>query len=155
MQFDPGAKTALALDVDRIAEVRISAKAVVTASDLDRSVGAQRLSVVDDVVRGMLRNDGVAEVTVPHVFVTLRDDDGQVGWVADGFVSEAVRPQRSMPFELELPDPSDIDVVDVPTRLFANSLRVGIDATSPPLLTDVAGWAGADVKVVGFTRSTS
>ncbi len=152
LDFQPDARTPLALDPDRIAEVRVSAKALVTSLDLDRSLAAQRIRVDGEGLIGEIRNDGLDEVTVPHVFLTLRDDRGEVGWVDDVFVSDAVRPQRSTPFAMAPPSPSDIRQIDVPIRLYANGQTVAPVTESRPLLTDVAGWATADLMLVGFTR---
>ena len=155
VDFEPGARSPLALDTDLIAEVRISAKAVVTGDDLERTVAAQDVVFDGRAMTGELRNDGVDEVTVPHVFVTLRDVDGRVGWVSDVFLSEAVRPQRSQRFEIVVPAIADIDVIDVPVHYYANSLVVDTATGLNPLFADVGGWAGVDVMVVGFTRPAS
>ncbi len=156
VEFEPGAKTPLALDSERIAEVRIIAKAVVTDKDLARTVTAQHIRVEDDpaVIVGDLRNDGTDEVTVPHVFVTLRDENGDVGWIEDVFVSEAIRPQRSQPFRVSVPPPEQFEVVDVPIRLFANNLAVGRELDPGVLLENVGGWPTADIVVVAFTRAS-
>jgi hypothetical protein len=150
--FQPDARTPLALDPNRIAEVRVSAKALVTALDLDRSLAAQHVAVDGDRLIGEIRNDGLDEVTVPHVFLTLRDDRGEVGWVDDEFVSNAVRPQRSTPFAIAPPAPDQIEQIDVPIKLYANGQAVASVIEPAPLLTDVAGWTSADLTLVGFTR---
>jgi hypothetical protein len=152
LDFQPDARTPLALDPDRIAEVRVSAKALVTSLDLDRSLAAQQITVDGEGLIGEIRNDGLDEVTVPHVFLTLRDDRGEVGWIDDVFVSNAVRPQRSTPFAMVPPSPRDIRQIDVPIRLYANGQTVAPVTGARPLLTDVAGWATADLVLVGFTR---
>ena len=107
------------------------------------------------MLSGQLRNDGVAEATVPHVFVTLRDDDGIVRWVADHYVSEAVRPQRSGPFEMSLPTPDDIETIDVPITTYANSLQVGRVLDDRALFRSGTDWPSLDVMVIDFTRSAS
>lgn len=156
VEFTPGARTPLTLDPLRIAEVRVSAKAVVTSLDLDRSLAAQRLEVVDGgrTLRGELRNDGLDEVTVPHVFLTMRDTDGEVGWVDDVYASDAIRPQRSGTFVITPPPPSEIERIDVPVRLFANNQSVVRALARPAVVTAIAGWPGADLVLVGFTRSS-
>lgn len=155
VEFEAGATTALALEVERIAEVIVSAKAVVTDTDLGRQLTAHDLTIVDDVLAGQLRNDGATEATVPHVFVTLRDDDGIVRWVADHYVSEAVRPQRSGPFEMPLPTPDDIETIEVPITTYANSLRVGRVFDDRALFRTGTDWPSLDVMVIDFTRSAS
>ncbi len=156
LSFEAGARTPLALDTDRIAEVRVTAKAVVTSLDLDRSLAAQNLMVGADAptVQGELRNDGLDEITIPHVFLTLRDASGEVAWVDDSFLSEAIRPQRSVPFTLRPPSPEDVEPIDVPIRLFSNSPTVNRSVDRTPLLGSFAGWASADLVLVGFTRSS-
>ena len=131
---------------------RVSAKALVTVLDLDRSLAAQHVSVDGDRLTGEIRNDGLDEVTVPHVFLTLRDDRGEVGWVDDEFISHAVRPQRSTPFTIAPPAPDQIEQIDVPIKLYANGQAVASVIELPPLLTNVAGWTSADLTLVGFTR---
>lgn len=155
VEFEPGATTALALDADRIAEVIVSAKAVVTDTDLGRRMTAQDLTIVGDVLTGQLRNDGVAEATIPHVFVTMRDDAGVVQWVADHFVSEAVRPQRSGSFEMVLPTPADLEIIEVPITTYANSLRSDRVLENRALFRGDNEWTSLDVMVIDFTRSTS
>jgi hypothetical protein len=152
--FEPGGRTPLVLDPGRIAEVRVAAKAVVTALDLDRSLTAQHVVVEpgQDTLTGEIRNDGLAEVTVPHVFLTLRDERGEVGWVHDVFVSDAVRSQRSVPFSMTPPAPDDLQQIEVPIRLFANGQEVASVAEPQSPLTGVAGWPKADLLLVGFAQ---
>jgi hypothetical protein len=151
--FEPGARTPLVLDPDRIAEVRVAAKAVVTSLDLDRSVTAQHITADDGgTLSGELRNDGLDEVTVPHVFLVLRDEAGEVGWVDDVFVSEAIRPQRSTPFSIVPTPRSDVRRVDVPVRLFANGQDADLVGATASPLPAIGGWSRADLVVVGFVR---
>lgn len=155
--FTPGARTPLPIDPADIAEVQVVAKALVTSHDLDRSLVAQQVDVVDAAFQLNIRNDGVAEVTVPHVFVTLRTGDGAVGWVDDVFGPEAVRPQRSVALTVPLTSADNVELLDVPVKVFANSLEASQLATEPAqfsaMTLDLAGWATADVTFRGFTRS--
>jgi hypothetical protein len=154
-EFAPGARTPLALDGDHVASVRLAARAVVTGLDLDRTVTTEslRADTAGRVLTGELRNDGVDEVTVPHVFVTLRDGDGEVAWVAEVFPPEGLRPQRSSPFSIAIPAPGEIRSIEVPFQLLANHQSEAAVGDRPALIEDLLGWPAADVMVVGFTRS--
>jgi hypothetical protein len=152
--FDPSARTPLAVETERIATVEIDAKALVTTLDLDRSLGAVGVRQDDEAITGVVRNDGLDEVTVPQVMVTLRRPDGTVGWVDVVYLSDAVRPQRSQPFELRPATIDTVERIDVPIEVFANGQDSTLAASPPVLLGPIAGWAGADLSLFGFTRPT-
>lgn len=150
--FDPEQRTPLPIDPADIASMRVSAKAIVTGRGLDRSLQLQHIDTSAATIAGELRNDGTEEITVPHVFVILRHDDGSIGYVADMFGDQAVRPQRTQPFVIEVPTTGEVDHLDVPTELFANGIAAPRDHEADALLLDVGGWAYADLFVNGFTR---
>lgn len=84
-----------------IGSYRADAKALVTARDLDRTIGTQQSQIEPDErggwrLRTQLINNGVREATIPHMLVTFYDQRGAVAWVDDFFVSEALRPQRTL-----------------------------------------------------------
>ena len=135
----------------------MTAKAVVTSLDLDRSLAAQNLMVGADAptVQGELRNDGLDEITIPHVFLTLRDASGEVAVLMTRSCPKRSVPNRSVPFTLRPPSPEDVEPIDrAPVRLFSNSPTVNRSVDRTPLLGSFAGWASADLVLVGFTRSS-
>ncbi len=158
--FSPGAST-LALDPARVSEVWLSAKAVVTGDDLGRTLqaldvtGHDRDADTGPALSGTLRNDDIVDTTIPHVFVTLRDGNGEVGWVADAFLDESIRPQRSTGFSVVLPRSEDVEWIDVPVRLFANGQSTAdLEPVHVPLLDGVGGWSAADLLAVAFERAS-
>ncbi len=152
LEFSPAARTPLPIKVEDIAEVWINAKALVTTNDLDRPLVAQDIQTLDDKgLRLLLRNDGVDEATVPHLLVTLRTSDGKVGWVDSVFTPQSVRAQRGSTVDVPITALSEVEQIDIPTRLFANSVSVS-RASASPLIGAVNGWDSADLTVLGFTR---
>lgn len=150
--FDPEARTPLAFEADRIASVEIDAKALVTTLDLDRSLIAAGVRQDEGTIAGLVRNDGLDEVTVPQMMVTLRRADGTVGWVDVVFLPDAVRPLRSQPFEVHPTRVDEVEVIEVPIEVFSNGQDSQFAVAAPPLLGPVAGWASADLSLFGFTR---
>ena len=43
-------------------------------------------------------------VNIPHVLATYYNNNGQVIWVADGYVDKALLPQTPLPFAVDVPD---------------------------------------------------
>jgi hypothetical protein len=153
--FDPTARTSIEIDPALIAKVQLYGKAVVTAANLDRSLVAQAVRVDEDnaAIEGWLRADGVNEVTVPSVLVTLRDELGEVGWVDRAFQRVAVRPQRSEPFTVRITPANQVERIDVPMEIFTNGIAVPAVAPIEPLIGPVSGWAAAELTLVGFLRA--
>jgi hypothetical protein len=96
-----------ALPADKqLGRYAIFAKALVTQRDLNRDVGVQALLVKQTDaglnVQGVLINAGLKEAVVPHLLVTLYDEQGRVLWVDDFFMRESIRPQRTLDFSVDL-----------------------------------------------------
>jgi hypothetical protein len=152
VDFKPNARTPLAIRAEDVAEVWLSAKGLVTTLDLDRSLIAQSISVRNDaIVQFAIRNDGLAETTIPHLFVTLRNAQGDVGWVDDLFVPDAIRPQRTAATAMAVTRFSDVLRLNVSVRVFASTTEAP-QLRRPALIGAVAGWSSADLMLVGFTR---
>ena len=153
--FDPTARSSIEIDPSTVAKVQLYAKAVVTSANLDRSLAAQAVQVDEKsaTINGWLRADGVNEVTVPAVLVTLRDALGEVGWVDGAFQRVAIRPQRSEPFTVQVTPAELVERVKVPMEIYTNG--VAVPSTSPlePLLGPIAGWTSAELTLTGFLRA--
>ncbi len=128
--FDPLAYAEPVLEAE-VAEVEVSARAVITGGQLERVLDITQASVgswVEDGSNGIdfdlrLRNTGTTSATIARVSVTYLDADGDVVWVDHHWVPDSVRPQRTTQviWSSELPD---LTVVDVETRTFDNA-KVG------------------------------
>ncbi len=154
VEFAPNARVRLPVVPENIASVEVAVKAVVTAAGLSRTLAVENVAVVNGKTLDFrLRNDGLEEATVPHVLLTLRASDGSVGWVANAFLPEGVRPQRTIGHRMEITDLSAVTPVDVPMQIFANVLPDPAAVPGKPFLGPAAGWSGVDISVVGFVRT--
>jgi hypothetical protein len=106
----------------KLGDYSVFAKSVITPHDLYRDVGTQHLTVepVDGnlVLRGQLINNGTLEATIPHILVTLYDDNGQVVWVDHHYLREGVRPQRTVDFNLSLTPIESLQLLNNPGYLY-------------------------------------
>ncbi len=161
-EFAPEATTALVIDDERVAGFAVYTKAVVTARELNRPFEVQDARIVDDpegsFLVGTLRNDGTSEVTVPHVLLTYRDEDGRLLWVDHAYLPDAVRPQRSIEIRVPLATMAGIEPVDLPGVVYDNGLTDLADALPTPsvfLTVTDPEIMGVDVMVTGFSRAAS
>ena len=58
----------------------------------------------DASLTGNLINQSGQIVNVAHVLGTFYDKSGQVVWVADQYVDQALSPQTPVPFEIHIPE---------------------------------------------------
>jgi hypothetical protein len=149
----PDAKVRAIVPSD-IGEVQVAVSTVSAHTDLDRPVmidGASRSG--RNTVSLIYRNDGLEEVTVPHVLFTLRRVDGSVGWVQSEFLSRAIRPQRTQTESHSIVDAYTVTNIDVPVVIFSNGRSGPTRSNAPAFLPAVSGWSGVDVSTFGFTKS--
>jgi hypothetical protein len=157
--FDPTAATPLEIDDDEVAGFAVYTKAVVTGRDLDRHLVIQdaRVESLDSGfwLMGRVRNDSTVEVTVPHLMLALRADDGGLVWVDHVYLEDAVRPQRSIGFRVRLPDVSAIVPTGLTGTTYDNGIRTEPSTSRGPGLVPVdgdPGFASVDLNVTGFVR---
>jgi hypothetical protein len=146
----------------RLGQVNLFAKAVVAQLDLNRDVGLQNLAVVEAEpvsdepppnqslrLRGQLINNGTIEAIIPHVLVTLYDENGQVLWVDHHYVRESIRPQDSLDFELPLTPHPNLRPLPNVTQLNANGQNrpLALPALRPDFIKLPAGYGYAYLRV--------
>jgi hypothetical protein len=95
-------------DLKDVKNVRMDVKAALVPASADPVVGIMNQKVDSDaqgksVLRGDLLNQSGQTVNIPHVIASFCDNTGKVVWVADGYVDQALLPQSSEPFSLEIP----------------------------------------------------
>lgn len=132
LSFRPGATWDYVLPEDaELGSYNVFAKGVVTGRDLGRNLGIQDLvaEFVDDElsVNGTLVNVSLREAVIPHVFVTLYDEEGAIVWVDHFYVPQSIRAQRRQDFRIPITPRADIGVIDIPNGAFSNAL------TDPPV----------------------
>lgn len=92
-----------------VKSVRISPTNLLVPAAADPVVGVfdQRIekdSTGKSVLRGQLANQSGMVVNIPHVIATFYDKSGKVIWVSDGYLDQAILPQQSAPFAVDLRD---------------------------------------------------
>jgi hypothetical protein len=91
-----------------VKNVRMDVKAALIPASADPVIGIMNQKVDSDaqgksILRGDLFNQSGQPVNIPHVIASFYDNTGKVVWVADGYVDQALLPQSSQPFSLEIP----------------------------------------------------
>ena len=128
LSFRPDARWDYELPPDaELGAFNVFAKAVVTGRDLERNLGIQDMVVKMENgglrLDGTIINSGLTEGVIPHVLLTLYDQEGRIVWVDDHFIRESVRPQRALDISLPIRWREDIGLIDLPGSAYANSLR--------------------------------
>ena len=124
LDFKPGDFTPPELE-QPVAAFETYAKAVVTSHDLHRQLALENIRVVmgqDGQYRfvGDLVNNGTVEGTIPHLLITYYDENDRVVWVDQAYVDQAVRPQRTQPFQVPITPASEVETILDKGDLFAN-----------------------------------
>ena len=125
--FEPDAFSPITMTAD-IDAFDVYAKAVVTGRDLHRDVTVQQLRVETRVdgqvyIVGELLNAGTLEATIPHILLTFYDENDEVVWVDDYYAEMAIRPQRSIPFEMPITPSDQVQQLNAEASLYANILQ--------------------------------
>jgi hypothetical protein len=95
--------------LSEVKSVRISPTNLLVPASADPVVGVfdQRIekdSTGKAILRGQLTNQSGMVVNIPHVIATFYDKSGKVIWVSDGYLDQALRPQQSAPFAVDVRD---------------------------------------------------
>jgi hypothetical protein len=96
------------LNLKNVKNVRMDVKATLVPASADPVIGVMNQKIDADVqgktvLHGDLFNESGQTVNVPHVIASFYDNNGKVVWVADGYVEQALLPQSSAPFAVEIP----------------------------------------------------
>jgi hypothetical protein len=96
------------ITLKKVKNVRIDTKATLVPASSDPVIGVMNQKLDEDaqghaVLHGDLLNQSGQTVNIPHVIVSFYDNNGKVVWVSDGYVEQALLPQSTQPFAVELP----------------------------------------------------
>jgi hypothetical protein len=96
------------IDLSKVKNVRMDIKASLVPASADPVIGVMNQKIDADVqgrsvLRGDLLNQSGQTVNIPHVIASFYDNNGKVIWVSDGYVDQALRPETSEPFSVDLP----------------------------------------------------
>ncbi len=93
----------------------VEARALVTGTDLYRSVALNSVQVTDGdhgpVLSGLAVNTGTETATIIRILALLYDDAGRPIWTEAGYVETNIYPGQSAPFTVQLPRRDEIIVV--------------------------------------------
>jgi hypothetical protein len=90
-----------------VGSIRMTPMSSLIAASADPviEIGSEQLHPAPDAaLTGQLINQSGQIVNVAHVLGTFYDKSGQVVWVADQYVDQALAPQTPVPFEIHIPE---------------------------------------------------
>jgi len=96
------------VSLSKVKNVRMDVKATLVPASSDPVIGVMNQKLETDaqghsVLRGELLNESGQTVNIPHVIASFYDNNGKVVWVSDGYVEQALLPQSSESFAVEIP----------------------------------------------------
>ena len=96
------------ISLSKVKNVRMDVKATLVPASSDPVIGVMNQKIDTDAqghpsLRGELLNQSGETVNIPHVIASFYDNTGKVVWVSDGYVEQALLPQSTEAFALEIP----------------------------------------------------
>jgi hypothetical protein len=96
------------VSLGKVKNVRMDVKATLVPASSDPVIGVMNQKLETDaqghsVLHGELLNESGQTVNIPHVIASFYDNNGKVVWVADGYVEQALVPQSTESFAVEIP----------------------------------------------------
>ena len=96
------------INLNKVKNIRMDVKATLVPASSDPVIGVMNQKLDTDaqghpVLHGELLNQSGQTVNIPHVIASFYDNNGKVVWVSDGYVEQALLPQSSESFAVELP----------------------------------------------------
>lgn len=96
------------VSLGKVKNVRMDVKATLVPASSDPVIGVMNQKLEQDaqgrsVLHGELLNQTGETVNIPHVIASFYDNNGKVVWVSDGYVQQALLPQSTEPFAVEVP----------------------------------------------------
>jgi hypothetical protein len=96
------------INLSKVKNVRMDVKATLVPASSDPVIGVMNQKIETDaqghsILRGELLNESGQTVNIPHVIASFYDNNGKVVWVSDGYVEQALLPQSTESFAVEIP----------------------------------------------------
>jgi len=96
------------VSLGKVKNVRMDVKANLVPASSDPVIGVMNQKLEKDaqghsILRGELLNESGQTVNIPHVLASFYDNSGKVVWVSDGYVEQALLPQSTESFAVEIP----------------------------------------------------
>ena len=137
-------------------------RALVTPYDLSRHVSIQNIAIRETAeqqfeLSGELHNTGTAEATIPHLLLTYYDENNHVVWVDDFYIENSVRPQRTIPFTVQLTPRNEVETLIDQGDAYANILQEDVNLSADWLeripLPEGSGYSSVRLSVHYFSGS--
>jgi len=92
----------------KVKNIRMDVKATLVPASSDPVIGVMNQKLETDAqghpaLHGELFNESGQVVNIPHVIASFYDNSGKVVWVSDGYVEQALMPQSTEAFAVEVP----------------------------------------------------
>ncbi len=92
-----------------VKSVRMRPDSSLVSASADPVIGVMHQRIETDshgrrVLAGELTNESGQVVNIPHVLATYYNGNGQVVWVSDGYVDQALLPETPVAFAVNIPD---------------------------------------------------
>lgn len=95
----------------------------VATTDLYKGLALSEVIVNKNMVRGILFNSGLQEITIPQLIISYYNDQKELIWVDHSYVREGIRPQRKKPFTYVLKEISNLKSISQEMEnIFINGL---------------------------------
>jgi hypothetical protein len=96
------------ISLSKVKNVRMDEKASLVPASADPVIGVMNQKLESDVqgktvLHGDLLNQSGQTVNIPHVIASFYDNNGKIVWVADGYIEQALLPQSTEHFAVEIP----------------------------------------------------
>ena len=96
------------VSLSKVKNVRMDVKSTLVPASSDPVIGVMNQKLETDaqghsVLHGELLNESGQTVNIPHVIASFYDNSGKVVWVSDGYVEQALVPQSTESFAVEIP----------------------------------------------------
>ena len=96
------------VSLSKVKNVRMDVKATLVPASSDPVIGVMNQKLDQDaqgraILHGDLLNQSGQTVNIPHVIASFYDNNGKVVWISDGYVQQALLPQSTQSFAVEVP----------------------------------------------------
>ena len=110
IKFDPKQ------ELERVHTFAIFIKTMSTDTDFYPFVGVQSARRTSSGIAGEIINYGTNQISIPQILTNYYNEDDELIWVDNLYLSSGLRPQRKKPFNIELPSNfNDIKIITAGT----------------------------------------
>ena len=109
--FDPDEFTPISL-AEQPTKFNLQCAGNVANTDLYKQLTLQDVTLSKEKISGTLFNSGIQEVTIPQLIISYYNENKELLWVQNHFMTEGVRIQRKQYFEFEPRSIKDFEIIE-------------------------------------------